>query len=392
MGAMRFFHIARCRTCDVKLPKLGDGGCIGMPTASRLPGHEFDPAPFGAIYEGLAAANLMNETLDRYLETLKKHRSHKLELLFKDHPDEDPDLTGPWNRASEAKPSPDFRKGYVRAWYGAACERCGRAFVSKDREKLRRFEPTALTVARIRKYFGDVSVIVTTDLDNPAAPLTPKELRKLGTFLMDHRAHGVRVALLTTPAEHAAFLPGKKKTSARKKSSPGPVRNLDDWWARLQKSGWLGEVPQAEADRIRQAAAAYSADVSQAFHALSPAGFDAECIEDSGDYERCIISSYRKASSGAFAPTNIKDRLRRSKATAVISFEAAGRKFSREFPQDDDYVADGVHDFLNDALAELGEQRRFHLLPTGDQTGAIVFVTPATYQRAIEAGLIPEGA
>jgi hypothetical protein len=177
---------------------------------------------------------------------------------------------------------------------------------------------------------------------------------------------------------------------ARKKPAPQPVQTLDDWWARLARSGWLGEVPQAEADRIREAVAEHAADVSQAFHALSPAGFDAECIEDSGDYEKWIILSYRKASSGAFAPTRVTDRLRRSSATAVISFEAGGRKCSREFPQEDDYVADGVHDFLNDALAELGEPRRFHLLPTRDQTGKIVCVTPATYQRAIEAGLIPE--
>jgi hypothetical protein len=330
----------------------------------------------------------MNETLDRYLETLKKHRAHKLEQRFRNDPDETSYLTGPWKPANEAKPSPDFRKGYVKAWYGASCERCAKAFVAKDRQRLRRFEPTSLTATRIRTYFNQVVINIGADLDNPAAPLTPKELDKLGYFLNDHSAHGVRVALLETPEQRKAFLPRKKKGATARKR-PAPVRDLDDWWARLEKTGWLGEVFPKEVSRIRGAAAAHADDVAQAFHALSPAGCDAECIENSGDYTRWVIPAYVKASCGAFAPSGVKDRLNRGAETAVVSFTVGGRKFSREFAQDSDYIADGVHDFLNDVLAELGEERRFHLLPTTDQTGEIVCVTDATYQRAIEAGLIP---
>ena len=172
--------------------------------------------------------------------------------------------------------------------------------------------------------------------------------------------------------------------------APAAVRDLADWLARLEQSGWLDDVGEVEAARIREAAGGYAEDPAQAFHALSAAGFDAECIESSGDYEQWIISSYRVASGGAFTPTKVRDRLSRKNGTAVISFEAGGRKFSREFPQEDDYVADGVHDFLNDVLAELGEERRFELLPSADQTGQVVCVRPATYQRALETGLIPD--
>ena len=387
---MRFLFDERCRTCNKKLPTPGDGGHIGLPTASRLQGGEDDSTPFGMIYEGLAAVNLMNEALDRYLDILKKHRDHKLEQSFRGQPDEDPYPAGPWKPASEAKASPDFRKGYVDAWYGAACGRCGKAFVAKDRARLRRFEPTSLTATRVRRYFDDVVTVVGTDLDNPAAPLKPKELDKLGHFLIDHSAHGVQVALLETPEERAAFLPRRKKgATARKRPAQAAVRDLDDWWARLEKAGWLGEVPPREADRIRAAAAEHAGDVSQAFHALSPAGFDAECIENSGDYARWVIPAYAKASCGAFAPSRVKDRLNRSAETAVVAFTAGGRRFSREFPQESDFIADGVHEFLNDVLAELGGERRFHLLPTRDQTGEIVCVSDATYQRAVEAGLIP---
>jgi len=364
---------------------------MGMPTASRRPGTEIDPASFGAIYEGLCAANLMNPALDKRFEMLKKHRSHKLELFFRDHPDDDHYFTGPWKREHEPQPSPDFQRGYANAWYAAACERCGKSFVSKEREQLRSFEATSLTTTRAGTFFDGV-IVTGDDLDNPAAPLTSRERYKLGMFLWDHRAHGVRVALLRTSAERKAFLPRTKRGSPRKQAVPPPVRNLEDWWTRLEQSGWLAEVSESESSRIREAFAGQAADLSQAFHVLSPAGFDAECIDDSGDYERWVISAYSKASTGAFTPTKVKDRLSRRAGTATISFQAGGRKFSTQFSQEDDWIADEVHDFLNEALAALGEKRRFHLLPTGDQTGEIVCVRPETYQRAVEAGLIPEGA
>ena len=58
---------------NITLRKIGDGEDLGLPSASRRGGYEFDPT-FGADYEGLAAANLMNKAMEDYLQTLKKHR------------------------------------------------------------------------------------------------------------------------------------------------------------------------------------------------------------------------------------------------------------------------------------------------------------------------------
>ena len=383
---MRFLFITRCLTCNVKLPKVGDEGDLGLPSASRTGGGEFDTT-FGAIYEGMSAANLMNRAMDKYLQTLQRHRGHKLERRIKQAPDEDPDRIRPWRQTNEARPSPDFAKGYANGRYSAACERCGKSFVA-SRQELRQFTPTILSAARIRKFFDDC---VASGLENSAAPLSARERDKLATFLTHHRSHGVRVALLTGAADRASR-PRRKRPAVAAGTAHGPLRDLDDWWARLETSGWLEEVGKSEATRIREAAAAFSATPLQAFHALSPAGFDAESIENSGDYGRLILSSYRKAASGLFKPVKVRDHIDRSNSTVVISFEAGGRKFSREFSQDSDYVADGVHEFLNDALAELGIERRFHLLPSADQTAEIVCVSPATYQRALEAGIIPDRA
>lgn len=116
---------------------------------------------------------------------------------------------------------------------------------------------------------------------------------------------------------------------------------------------------------------------------------DVECIESDGDYSRWVVAAYRKASCGAFKPTKVRDSLDREEEMATISFELGGRRFRKEFEQPDDYVADDVHAFMNRTLASLGGKRRFHFLPSGDQTVGLVCVTPKTYARARRLGLIP---
>src|SRR5512134_3167530 len=63
------------------------------------------------------------------------------------------------------------------------------------------------------------------------------------------------------------------------------------WWKALEKSGWLDEVPKTEAARIKKA---YRDCAKQGvpFRALAPDGFDAECIENPGDYKRWVVKAY----------------------------------------------------------------------------------------------------
>ena len=152
---------------------------------------------------------------------------------------------------------------------------------------------------------------------------------------------------------------------------------------RLNDSGWLDEVPPREAKRIKAALAQDDAHGVP----LSPAGYDAECIENSGDYKKWILSAYRKASFGAFNPTDVKDRIDHDNEVATVSFKLGRKAFSRQFPQPDDYVADAFHGFINKAVAATGEKKRFQTIEAG-QIVALVFVTPKTFARARRLGLI----
>jgi predicted DNA-binding WGR domain protein len=169
----------------------------------------------------------------------------------------------------------------------------------------------------------------------------------------------------------------------------------DQWWQRFEQSGWTDDVPPKELARIKTAFKKLKGNVADAYDILSVHGYDAECIENDGDYSKWIIPAYRDASHGVLAATKIKDKLDvdvdEGTGTATVSFEVRGKKFSRDLEQDSDYVADDFHPFMNSVLAKLGDKRRFFILSAGDQIARLVCVTPATYKSAQRLGVVPPG-
>jgi len=164
----------------------------------------------------------------------------------------------------------------------------------------------------------------------------------------------------------------------------------NEWLAKLDESGWLSEVPATEAERIRRDLAGAAPDAPSWHHVLAAGGYDSESIENSGDYRKWVVSAYVDASCGAFKPSKVKDVVNLDKGVATVSVELGDRTFQKQFQQDGDVVADGFHEFMNEVVAATGEQRRFHELPTGDQTAALAFVTPSVYRRAKKLGLVPQ--
>jgi len=120
---------------------------------------------------------------------------------------------------------------------------------------------------------------------------------------------------------------------------------------------------------------------------LARAGYDAECIENDGDYKR-VFAAYQQASFGAIKFTRIKDVIDHENVEATISFVANGLPFRQTFLQEGDWVAEGFHAYMNKVAAAVGDKKRFYQLETGDQTVALAFVTPRTYARARKAGLV----
>jgi hypothetical protein len=155
--------------------------------------------------------------------------------------------------------------------------------------------------------------------------------------------------------------------------------------ATLKSIGWLDEVPPREVERIKRALRGEEGPAGPSM--LAPAGYDAECIENDGDYKR-VFAAYQRASFGAIKFTRIKDVIDHERVKATVSFVANGRPFSRKFMQEGDFVADGFHAYMNKVAAALGEKKRFYQLDTGDQTVALAFVTPRTHARARQAGLV----
>jgi len=381
---MAVTYLTRCKSCQRVAPPLGKKGCMGLPTASRIIRNEELAYPFGTHYEGLAAIHLVAPEMDRYLAFLQKHRRHRMELVCSD-----PDLNEtvpPWKPGEEPRYGGIGPRRYAIGHYAVECEVCGARFASEESARRRRFPEGSVGPERIEAFLEDPWVTHEIDFTNGAGPLGLQDFNRLGKFLLRHRDHTVRVSILPTRRQRTAFLAA---TARRRPRSAEPVLDPNEWWKRLEQSGWCDEVGEAETTRIRKALAALGEDLSAAALTLSAAGFDAECIENSGDYTRWVISAYRDASAGAFQPTKAKDTLRGDPTVARISFQAGGKTFSTEFGQDGDYVADGVHDFMNAVLEELGERRRFHMLPTGDQTALLVCVTPQTFERTRQLGLVP---
>jgi hypothetical protein len=130
------------------------------------------------------------------------------------------------------------------------------------------------------------------------------------------------------------------------------------------------------------------ADEDETAALKAQAGYDAECIENSGDYKRWIIPAYQKASAGALKITNVKDVFDDENATATLSLRVGKKTYSKTFDQPDDYVWEGLTAFMNTIAADAGLENKFYELETGDQIASIVFVTPKAYTRARRNGLI----
>lgn len=382
-------YVTRCKTCGARGPVLGKKGSMGLPTAAKGEGSDLLPPRFGAVYDALAGVSLLTPEVDRYFAFLQEHRAHVLQLVCSD--DDLSHEVRPWKPAAEARLRPNARKGYERAFYGAECERCGQVVASTVRERLRRFDPSSVGPKELKGFVDDVLMGLDIDITNGAGGLPFSELRRLGNFMHKHAGHRVRVTLLPTPASRKAFLVRRPGKGGRSRKGPAAPASADEWWSRLEQTGWTAEVPADEAARIRKALAAHEGDLAGAYRVLSPAGYDAECVENQGDYQKWVVPAYVAASCGAFLPAEIRDKLERKWESVTLSIVVGGRAFARDFNQPDDYVADGVHDFMNEILESLGEKRRFHRLPTGDQTAALVCVKPETLEKARRLGLVPEG-
>jgi hypothetical protein len=165
--------------------------------------------------------------------------------------------------------------------------------------------------------------------------------------------------------------------------------DLNTYWTRLGKTGWLASMPAARKRALKAAVGAALEAGEEGWKGLATGGYDAECIENDGDYTR-LLRAYAEASDGRFAPEKVKDSVDIDEGTTRISFTLGGRQYRRTFEQEGDYVADDFDRILNVILEKAGIKERFFQLPADDQIAKLVFVTPEALANAVKAGLVPE--
>jgi hypothetical protein len=176
------------------------------------------------------------------------------------------------------------------------------------------------------------------------------------------------------------------------------ISDLYGWGYRdkLEEIGWFDDLTVKEKrwilDEVEEL---FTKDKSIVFLALATLEFDAECISVSGPdkhlwsyYE--ILREFARVSRYRFDPVDIKDEYDRDKKQVLVSFKMGDRDYQLVL-EEDEWYNPKVTGLVNRALADAGVQERFIGLPVVDQYVRVVFVTPELYQKAVEAGLIPEG-
>ena len=173
---------------------------------------------------------------------------------------------------------------------------------------------------------------------------------------------------------------------------------FDQYWQALEASGWLAEVSPEESQRLRAVLAVRFTDAGgsqpdDTWLWLAVTSFDPECIEyDDHDAESpyvSIIEQLAARSFGRFAPEDLADAEVKGRRQRRISFRFNGSEWVVRVPCADDWFQDKVLELLNTALRYAEVDQQFMVLPRVDQRAFIAFISPQTYARAVELGVIP---
>lgn len=105
-------------------------------------------------------------------------------------------------------------------------------------------------------------------------------------------------------------------------------------------------------------------------------GFDAECIEDTGDY-KSKIKRLAKIAGPDLPLQSVTDEIDIIEGVAHIEFTLDGRTHDIEPTVDDDWFDPEVITHLAKLLAARPTERRFFAYDTGDQNLLIACLTPA---------------
>lgn len=166
---------------------------------------------------------------------------------------------------------------------------------------------------------------------------------------------------------------------------------LDDFIGTLQELGLLSSLTGEQRLRVQRA---LLADYDRILKELDVAiRFEQQMIVDvEADYRR-LFSRVLPLSEGVLTPEAV-DIAAQPAANGhpehvAVSFNWNGRRYSRKLAYHGDYVNNELFYLLNDALADQGQDSRFCLLETDDQTAQVIFLDGKQLQQVKERRLLP---
>lgn len=125
-----------------------------------------------------------------------------------------------------------------------------------------------------------------------------------------------------------------------------------DYWARLEKVGWLSDLPsdQAREDLWYRLRAEFAEDPATAHLALATVFLPEECVEDNGDYVD-ILEALARGSHGFFRPHSLRDHFEPEEQRATVELGLGDLEYRIELPFVGDEPESALFDWVNQALA-----------------------------------------
>lgn len=165
----------------------------------------------------------------------------------------------------------------------------------------------------------------------------------------------------------------------------------DEYLSLLRRIGWFENLPS-------QAAMDVEANVRRTLNAgeapepwPEPIWFDCESITEQGDYTN-LLDLFSRCSYGTFEPQNVREEWEDEEAEQVVhlAFDLGGKRYERTLRGEDSWVSPDFFDLLDEAMETSGSGLVFADIDTGDQTALFFLANAEAFDRAEQAGILPE--
>jgi HEAT repeat protein len=193
-----------CLKCGVSAPEVGDFGYIGLPSPAARK-RRGDLQTFGFIYAGLAAIGAVTQEIEEFKAFLDEHGRHPIRQ-YADDEDVDEGDDSQDERPARIREFRFKRRGFSQGCYELHCAKCDGTYRSSTSERLPRFKPFALTLAKIARFRNNAAAVDEINFYHVGG-FPFDDLGDIDHFLKDHRGHQITARRTREKAKLAAHEP-----------------------------------------------------------------------------------------------------------------------------------------------------------------------------------------